>query len=502
MFGPTDTMSSGNARINKLNKYFQLVLSGSQELKTIKNAELFIEALCAQPDPSECADRLKSSSNGMKSLQVSLRINTTLEFLNGSANDLLKYFQHSDLKVVYGGELLRDILQQIVNPPLFWNPFVKAFKDRMLDVQAQKSFGWLLSELISLPSHHAEIYYKLAQDKEIQNNLLESSEFDTRTLGHKIKQILSNLTSQTKFDADYHPGGRHDNDFPDFRKISILPTSDELTSTEEPFLRIAEEVDKSDRNTRLATHLDNQFRLLREDLIGEIREELHIALKLKKGYHKGIVVEGFDYAGIGIGTPDKLKPWGYKVKCKGNIGKLSKYSGKKRKEFLTSQMGKNILKHQSLACLIVDGEPVAFPTILRDEDLLAETPPTIILRFTEKSTAKALLKMKMTNSPIKLVQIDTAVFSFEPVLRRLQEIRELQLGDELLCWNQGQDPQEAKSPPNYIIGRIKENPENLQTVVKLSKPVQLDASQLSSLMMGLTQRVSLIQGPPGTYFLI
>ena len=34
----------------------------------------------------------------------------------------------------------------------------------------------------------------------------------------------------------YRPGGRRDNDFADFREISILPTTGELHSKEQPYL--------------------------------------------------------------------------------------------------------------------------------------------------------------------------------------------------------------------------------------------------------------------------
>jgi len=81
---------------------------------------------------------------------------------------------------------------------------------------------------------------------------------------------------------------------------------------------------------------------------------------------------------------------------------------------------RNLFKHQSVACLLADRKVVAFPTINRNADLLAEQPPIVTLQLpSEAGTANALLRLKKAKS-ISLVQIDTAVFAFAPVLRRLQ----------------------------------------------------------------------------------
>lgn len=53
------------------------------------------------------------------------------------------------------------------------------------------------------------------------------------------------------------PGGRHDNDFADFRRISIFPTRDELSSTIPPFFRLAKEIANVDPAERIGVYLDN-----------------------------------------------------------------------------------------------------------------------------------------------------------------------------------------------------------------------------------------------------
>lgn len=59
-----------------------------------------------------------------------------------------------------------------------------------------------------------------------------------RNLGHKIKYVLDN-TADTVGEG---PGGRHDNDHADYRKIKILPTAAEFSSTDRPFYRRADAI--------------------------------------------------------------------------------------------------------------------------------------------------------------------------------------------------------------------------------------------------------------------
>jgi hypothetical protein len=160
-----------------------------------------------------------------------------------------------------------------------------------------------------------------------------------------------------------------------------------------------------------------------------------------------------------------------------------------------------ILRHQSLTCLIIDGEVAAFPTIHRDEDLLALPLPNIILQLNgEASTRRALLRLKKAKH-IKLLQIDTAIFSYEPILKALQDIRDLPLSEELLFWKPGKAVGLLPTIADKVVSALRYDPnQDLQPIVHTVKSIKLDDSQAESLLAGLTQQVSLIQGPPGKVF--
>ncbi|KAJ7773271.1 P-loop containing nucleoside triphosphate hydrolase protein [Mycena metata] len=512
-------------RASKLSKLFTDVLHGTPLNKF--NCSRFLEALCIQPDVAQCANRIISSPTGLASVQSAMRFDLSDTFLNGPGATTIAYLQAPELEHISDGSFLRQIVERIIDPPIFWDAFTAAFMAGHLAPQGTRSFAWLLLQSCRFLGSAADPYLELASSESVLTALTASPDSDTRFLGHKIKHVVETCKTVTSVDAaGALPGGRHDNDFADFRKISILPTADEVVSPDTPFLRRRDNRTTSEVETTSAISqcLDDQFRLLREDMLYEIKDELDIALKKKKGHHRGLVVEGFTLLDeIHQGSDNRACRWGITLRADNDLWFLR--NAKNRKKYLDEH--RNALKHQAYTCLLVDGELCAFPTIHRDEVRLAEKPPkgpVVILQLeSEASLIKTLIKLKQNRKPhVKLIQIDTAIFSYEPVLRALKEMRDMPLADELLCWS----PNSTLEPPSYpesaarfagigalrahmtplkstspsaIAEAIRSNPrQDLSTLLDTPKSIVLDDSQASSLLAGLTQRVSLIQGPPGT----
>ncbi|KAJ7116098.1 P-loop containing nucleoside triphosphate hydrolase protein [Mycena filopes] len=452
--------------------------------------------------PLNASTRSFASPTGLASLQSCMRFDLSDAFFNGAGATTIAYLQTPELEHISDGGFLRQIVQRIIDPPIFWDAFTTAFMAGRLSAQGTQSFAWLLLQSCRFPGSAAERYLELASSGSLLTALTASPDPNTRFLGHKIKHIVETCKTVLSLDAEGTlPGGRHDNDFADFRKISILPTADEVASPDAPFLRrrdpnLGSQVEAS---TVIAQCLDDHFRLLREDMLYEIKDELDIAFKKKQGRHRGLVVEGFTLLpDIYNGTDNRACRWGITLRAEHDILKKEK----DRKKFL--EKNRSFFKHQAYTCLIVDDELVAFPTIHRDEGRLAENPPVVILQFEgEASTMKALVKLKQSKKPkVKLIQIDTAIFSYEPVLRALQEMRDMPLADELLCWSSDskiEPPSYPSASPATIAAAIAADPlQDLSTLLDTPKRIILDDSQAASLLAGLTQRVSVIQGPPGT----
>ncbi|KAL6302615.1 P-loop containing nucleoside triphosphate hydrolase protein [Sparassis latifolia] len=474
---------------HKLNRLFDSILNGKQSL-TPQNGPLFLESICAQADPATCINKLiAASKTGLPSLQAAMRYDLSVSFADGLATTVITYMQAPGLETIGGGYFIQQIVAAIVEPPIFWNVFSAAFQAGELQENGRHAFGWLLLQLISLPGDRGSSYRELAQDEAILDRLSISSRPDTKALVQKIRNILATFNNPIPADSgESVPGGRHDNDFVDFRDICILPTADEITCTARPFLRPSSALDDPEMaDNRTAVYLDNLFRLLREDMIFDMREELQLAQGKKKGKRRGFFIDGMTPLGVYCGTDKKRVKWGISFECESD---LPQFKGKKkekdRKAVLTDD--KKVLRHQALSCLLVDDEVVAFPTVNRDEDLLVKVPPIIILQFEgEATTTKTLLKLK-TGTRIKLIQIDTAVFAYEPILKAIQGAKE----SSMEC---------PPAAPMHIVDALRRDPhQDLRALLQIqqSNPIKLDKSQAESLLASLTQRVSLIQGPPGT----
>lgn len=483
---------------SRLRSLFYKIIYGEQEIPSSRGSKLFIEALCDQPDPVQCIQLLISSPKGLSALQSALRSDLTPDFLNSSVTDLLIYIQAHDLGVVAQGAFLRDLILKLTDPPIFWDAFVKAERSAELTLQAQKCFAWLLLQLVSLPAGKALPFYAIGNDVSIQKDLVESVEMTVRVYGQKIIHIMDTIKNPNQFGDGPGPGGRHDNDFLDIRKIAILPTSDELESKESPYLRRATEIDDCPKHRRLAMHIDNQFRLLREDMLRDLKEELHVAFGLKQGRRKGICVDGLIVKGIDC---DGRQPWTLRLECIRDLPQLLHVRRDQRRIFVEEH--RNLLKHQSLACLVTDGKLSALVTLHRSDEQLAQLPPVIGVRFSgrEECVAKALLDLASA-SRIVLIQLNTAAFSYEPVLRQLQSTKQLLLQDEIMLWDHEQElrksPLSNEDDMAKFIDNLRAHPScDLKELLGLTNNTRLDVSQSRCLLSGLTQRLSLVQGPPG-----
>ncbi|KAJ8579473.1 hypothetical protein M405DRAFT_939129 [Rhizopogon salebrosus TDB-379] len=139
-----------------------------------------------------------------------MRHNTATSFLNGTATTLLIYlFRATDL----------------------------AFDQGDLNEQAQEASTILLLRLMNPSIGNASSYRKVAKRPSIPSKPFNSSQQSIKVIGCRIDHILATF----KFGAPVAaavggPGGRYDNDFVDFREISILLISDEILSQQPPFL--------------------------------------------------------------------------------------------------------------------------------------------------------------------------------------------------------------------------------------------------------------------------
>lgn len=490
--------SKSGARSSKLRALFARVLSGKEGI-TGSNATLFLEAVCDQESRALCIQKLAGNSHGYASLQSALGSDTSTAFLQGSVTTWLRYLGGSELRTLCGGDVLRQLILKFVEVNLVWEAFITAFRRDELTDDGDIAFSWLLCELVSLPKEKALTFAPLALEDRIKKRLLESASQEVRLRGQKIVHIVNNLAAKHDNPLD-GPGGRHDNDFADIRTIEILPTSDELAS-KDPYLPRAQEINKRrSLPNGLAFHLDGQFRLLREDMLRDLRDELCIALNIKKGRRKGLSVEHLILAGVQC---DGRSPWSLQLRCTQDLPQMPNKKEQIRRQFL--QENKKFLRHESVACIVVDEKMVTLGTVIREEDLLVKKPPILCLHIPAKELERTLRCLTSAKN-VKLIQLNTAAFAYVPILKQLQEIKEISVEDEILHWKSGtllRAPDYRLSPEMMrVLGQLMIDPSHdLRNALQLSSPIKLDQAQALCFLSGLRDKVSLIQGPPGMFFL-
>ena len=496
--------NTSEARSNKLRALFGKIVSGKESI-TSNNAALFIEALCAQGDRALCLQRIVASPPGYSALQSALGSNINLAFLKSSIIAFLRYLKAPELRTLCGGSITRQLILKFVEEELVWNALIAAFASGELGPEGEEAFSWLLGELVSLPKSKALDFATLALEDRIRERLLQSTSQEVRLRGRKIVHIVENITAKHENPLD-GPGGRHDNDFADIRKIEILPTSDELAS-KDPYLPRAQETnERESRPGGLAFHLDSQFRLLREDMLRDLREEVQVAHDVKKKRRKSLSVEHLTLAGVYC---DGRSPWSLQFRCTQDLPQMPNKNEKIRRQFL--QDNKKFMRHESVARIVIDGREFTLGTIIREEDLLAKNPPILCLQLPGKELERALRCLLGAES-IKVVQFDTAVFAYLPILKQLQEIKDLSVEDEILHWKTGKplrpvdyslSPEMSRELYKLKLYKFISNTSNdLRDILRLTRPTKLDHAQTMCFLSGLCDRVSLIQGPPGMFCVV
>jgi hypothetical protein len=478
----------------KLRSLFTGVIKGEKSIDG-NNARLFLEAICDQDNKGLCIQKIQASEHGRAAFQSAISSSTELPFLQGSVTAILRYLAALELKTLCGGAVLQQIILNFVEADLIWDALMNAFKSGQLVGEGEEAFSWLLLELLSLPKEKATTFVPLAQDGGIKKRLLESSIQEVRLRGQRIVHIVGNLIAGHSNRAS-GPGGRHDNDFSEINKIMILPTADEL-SAKDPYLPRAHETNSlAQRPDGLAFHIDGQFRLLREDMLREMREEIQIALGTRQGQRRAFSIEYLSMAGVHC---DGRNEWAIQLQCMNDLPQMPKKSESARRKFLKDNP--KYLKHESLTCIIADDEVVTLGTLIREEDLLVMQPPILCMQIPGADSHRALHCIKGAKV-VKLVQLSTAVFSYAPILKQLKEIKELPFEHEILRWTTNSKPE----PPTYELSSVimdlmktmLRNPSfDIQDALQLPGITKLDKSQAACFIAGMLQRLSLIQGPPG-----
>lgn len=140
-----------------------------------------------------------------------------------------------------------------------------------------------------------------------------------------------------------------------------------------PYYLRSKDAAKTPEEDRTMTHLDNQSRLLREDMLGELRNDLQVALGKKRGRSTGSSLGDLSIAGLNMEGDDLCLA----LYCGIGLEKITSLNPTDRKKFLKKST--EFLKHQSFGPLLSDKDIYGFAHVSRNIDLLVRDPPVVLL---------------------------------------------------------------------------------------------------------------------------
>ncbi|KAI2624345.1 P-loop containing nucleoside triphosphate hydrolase protein [Hypoxylon sp. NC1633] len=486
-------------RSQQLDKFFYKVVEGKWRIGRPHDASRFLESIVNRTDKPDCIERLVSSKSGLSALHKSLTLTISTHFINTFVSKLLQFFEDPVLKRVCDGELLNQVLWAMVDPPLFWNSFVENIRARRLEAQAVEGFAWLLLQLVLLPSPQSSPFRQIADSLMQDGRLENSSSLKARSLLQKIRALVQHSQPGTNSDSasNYSPGGRHDNDFVNYHDIAMLPTRAELQSTERPYYQQSSAAFETDIVNRAHAHLDNQYRLLREDMLDELREDIVRTRRgTKKAGWRNMTIKSLTLEGLDKQAMENNRPCALVLRCETDILNMRDASIEQRKKELKKKT--TFLRHQSFGCLKKNDTLLAFATVDRNEGFLSLLPPRLCLQVIGVDMLGDVL-LALRDGPIDFLLSSTPIFAYEPILQRLLRKTDIELEHDILGYSE--TPMESTIQPETIIDALETSlivQTDLQQLLQTTNQVYLDPSQVTALIHGLKYQTCQIQGPPGT----
>jgi len=317
------------------------------------------------------------------------------------------------------------------------------------------------------------------------------------------------------------PGSRdHDNDKECFRAISIVPTVSELQCTESAYLPPAFGSTYLENTQAIA--LDRQFRLMREDLIGTVKEELKAEFSMATKQRRRMLPDPHivdfgmkpePHVVIRVSIPYRLEQ------------RIKSMKNAEASKFFDDGPGARILQKGTLVLLVHDASENSSHSKSRNRDILISAVGTIVERKSPmkvvkikgnvpgkfkrvlevgvnltpdsmKAISPLLQNLKDRKEGVSMVgrtgalfNASAGMFSLEPILKALVRMDQVPMHDQLIHLKQ------PICPSSIAHGGKAFNDLSLE----LQESVASDQSQKRALEEILKSNTVLVQGPPVSF---
>jgi hypothetical protein len=333
------------------------------------------------------------------------------------------------------------------------------------------------------------------------------------------------------------PGGRHNNDSDDICAIQIMPTFEEISSLKPEYLPLYDP--RQWHVGGIVGLLDRNFRLLREDTVGQLRDAIYHELNPRPQQSQ---LRKFIYPGSTVVNMDFNWLWGLYFEVD-----FPQPKAVENQTFAAREMwwqNSKRLQPGALVCLIVEKNVVLFCTVTHRDmsprrkrnpflppELLPPQDKTVLKTPWKSSKSGSITLMLVDpthlsisvvldlysskNPKFSLVEFPGVLLpSFEPALRALQTMKKtlnLPFAELFVPWAAKHSPDIP--PPSYALKEgfafnlrcLMNNDTNFWVRANAPSDVRyvqdhtmLDHAQANALINCLKQKLGLIQGPPGT----
>eukprot|EP00804_Cyclotella_cryptica_P021863 CCRYP_000836-RA/>CCRYP_000836-RA protein AED:0.40 eAED:0.12 QI:0/0/0/0.5/1/1/6/0/1669 len=412
-----------------------------------------------------------------------------------------------------------------------WCTHIDQSSPKTIESIAQFLFVASMASVEARNSSHVKIIASALREKsqvesQIVRRLCAIIQLDALDSG-KFQNLASKVDEQVLcWGSDLHPpGGRHDNDHSNFRDISLVPTQEELGFEGRPWLPLSNEANALVADVEEGL-LDRNFRLLREDAVGTMRDNIANPRASKIWKNARI---------IGASCNDAFHP--ERTSC---LYFLVQFDLPKGRTFDWNV--RRALPRDALVALQKDDEALMMATVFvravkknhwldspggpviglvfhhtsdvsralvdvcvnlsisqdyekRAEMLRNTTDPNIRVRIEEE-----MLLLKRGFVCYTMTEASDSFFSYSPVLEALKEMTSVPLAEDIVSLTPTGErpsymPRHVYMPSDF--GGLECDLDAWQND-HVVESTSLDKSQATALNQALSSRVALIQGPPGT----
>lgn len=274
--------------------YFNDIINNRKKITSQNDGRNFFKSILDHKDTIELLYEL---SNELKSGKDALRLsflktigqtNEDIEIFNNSALLFLELLGKDELNNGAAKLCTFECYLIAFETPGFLNCIEYGLSEKQ--IKRTDIIAWWLVTVIKSKKEARDnpIVHRIANILSNDKNYAVRSLLTILIPNQLLKENEINITKVESLQHLQALAPQHDNDFPfSYRDIKILPTIEEINSPMISSTGLNYD-SKSSTTEKTAFILDRQFRLLREDMIATMKEELPIELRLDKMNRKRI----------------------------------------------------------------------------------------------------------------------------------------------------------------------------------------------------------------------